>query len=106
MNNLWLLLVLGVLFINSCAAPNQDLPVNISDNNSQNSAECIIDVDCGVGGCSGQVCASKDTVSTLITTCEYLPEYDCFKQTSCGCVEGKCLWKETPAYADCLEKLK
>lgn len=72
----------------------------------ENATECASDVDCGVGGCSGQVCAPASKAAGIITTCEYREEYGCVKLTSCGCVEGKCSWKQNAEYANCLEKAK
>ncbi|MBI2549690.1 eight-cysteine-cluster domain-containing protein [Candidatus Woesearchaeota archaeon] len=69
------------------------------------TVECSSDSDCGVGGCSGQVCTAASEAAGVITTCEYRAEYDCLKLTSCGCVEGKCAWKETAGYMGCLDKL-
>ncbi|MEK6857203.1 MAG: eight-cysteine-cluster domain-containing protein, partial [Nanoarchaeota archaeon] len=45
--------------------------------------------DCMKSGCSGQICQSK-YYEPMITTCEFLPEYACYKQAKCGCNEGKC----------------
>lgn len=69
------------------------------------SPECSRDSDCGTGGCSNQVCGKKDKVQGIVTTCEYRTEYGCLKQTSCGCVSGKCEWKKTQEYQDCMKKL-
>lgn len=66
-------------------------------------AECSADADCGTGGCSGQVCGQKDKVKGIITTCEYKLEYGCLKKTGCGCVSGKCEWKKTQEYMDCMK---
>jgi len=53
---------------------------------------CKINSDCVTGGCSGQVCQSKNDES-VITTCELR---DCYKASkynlSCQCVENKCNW--------------
>jgi eight-cysteine-cluster-containing protein len=67
--------------------------------------ECSRDSDCGVGGCSGQVCTTAERAPSIITTCEYLPEYGCLKQTGCGCISGKCGWKKTQEYLDCMKNL-
>jgi eight-cysteine-cluster-containing protein len=66
-------------------------------------AECEIDSDCATGGCSGQVCLPKDKAQDLITTCEYKPEYDCLKLTSCSCIEGRCQFEQNQQYEDCLD---
>ncbi len=68
-------------------------------------AECSGDLDCAAGGCSGQVCTTAEKAPSIITTCEYLPEYVCLKQTGCGCVSGKCEWKRTQEYLDCMKNL-
>jgi eight-cysteine-cluster-containing protein len=55
---------------------------------------CIYNSDCVAGGCSDQVCQSKDEGS-VITTCEWK---DCFKAEKyglgCYCIRGKCQWSE------------
>ncbi len=72
----------------------------------EEKTECTKDSDCGTGGCSGQVCTTAEKAKGVITTCEFLPEYGCLGLTSCGCVNGKCQWKENSAYSDCMDKLK
>jgi len=53
---------------------------------------CVSNLDCTAGGCSGQVCQSKNEES-MITTCEYK---DCYNAQSyglgCKCVDKKCQW--------------
>ena len=53
---------------------------------------CTIDSDCIAGGCSGQVCQSKNE-EPIVTTCEYK---DCYNAQSygldCKCVDKKCQW--------------
>lgn len=71
----------------------------------KSQTECSRDSDCGAGGCSGQVCTTAEKAPSIITTCEYLPEYGCLKQTICGCVSGKCEWKKTQEYQDCMKNL-
>jgi eight-cysteine-cluster-containing protein len=86
--------------LSDCGCP---LPPRCEKEDS--AIECSSDTDCGSGGCSGQVCAAKDNAAGAITTCEWKPEYDCLKETSCGCVSGKCAWKETNGYKRCLMKV-
>jgi eight-cysteine-cluster-containing protein len=65
------------------------------------SAECMMDTDCVVTGCSGQICAATDVEST----CEFLPEYACYTDetiTSCGCIAGACAWVPSPELDRCL----
>ncbi|MBN2014761.1 MAG: DUF333 domain-containing protein [Candidatus Altiarchaeota archaeon] len=53
---------------------------------------CKDESDCVTGGCSGQVCQSKNE-DPIITTCEYR---DCYNSEdyslSCRCVDKKCQW--------------
>ena len=83
---------------NSTEAPGQA-------NTTLPNAECATDSDCAVGGCSGQVCTMAKEAPGLITTCEYMPQYGCLKLTGCGCIEGKCAWKQNQAYTACLENI-
>ncbi|MBK9037252.1 MAG: hypothetical protein IPL61_39420 [Myxococcales bacterium] len=55
---------------------------------------------CYVGGCSGQVCSDRPGV---VTTCEYRPEYTCYRTATCEeQVEGECGWTETDELDACL----
>jgi hypothetical protein len=54
---------------------------------------------CRKGGCSGQVCADRD----VITTCEFRPEYACYRNAECKRqADGKCGWTQTAALRQCL----
>lgn len=54
---------------------------------------------CGKGGCSGQVCADH----SVITTCEFRPEYACFKAAKCERQQdGQCGFTTTAALTACL----
>lgn len=66
-----------------------------SDKDANNQAGCKIT------GCSGQICADKEVVST----CEYLPKYDCYKNASCERQgNGECGWTQTDKLTQCLNK--
>ena len=67
------------------------------------SAECSVDSDCAVAGCSSQMCVPK-ALSDIVTTCEYLPEYDCLSLTTCGCHGGECGWDQNQEYLKCLDE--
>lgn len=55
---------------------------------------------CRKTGCSGQVCADED----VITTCDFRPEYACYRAATCERqADGKCGWTRTPELARCLE---
>ena len=64
--------------------------------------ECTSDTDCATAGCSGQLCVPSVDAEGTVTTCEYLPEYDCLRLTSCGCYDGKCQWRQTEEYLACM----
>jgi hypothetical protein len=56
---------------------------------------------CYVGGCSAQVCSDRPDA---ITTCEWLPEYECYRTAECARQpDGNCGWTETLELEQCLE---
>ncbi len=71
----------------------------------QQQAECAGDSGCKVGGCSGQLCVPVSQ-KERVTTCEFLPEYECYRDIDCGCIDGKCDWKVDAGFAACLDKAR
>ncbi len=65
-------------------------------------SECKSDSDCVIGGCSGTLCHKKG--ENIFTTCEYLPEYECYKQIECGCINNKCEWDKNAEFERCLQE--
>jgi eight-cysteine-cluster-containing protein len=60
---------------------------------------CDADADCFHTGCSGQICASED----VITTCEFKCEYGCYQQAQCACIGGnRCGFVMTSELQACL----
>jgi len=58
---------------------------------------------CVAGGCSGQICADESVVST----CEWRPEYACYKSATCERqADGKCGWTKTAELEACLASAK
>lgn len=58
---------------------------------------------CAIAGCSGQLCVSAKEASNIFTTCEYRPEYACYKEAKCEPqANGACGWTETPQLRACL----
>lgn len=56
---------------------------------------------CFKTGCSGQVCADEE----VITTCEYRTEYECYKTAKCERqANGKCGFTDTPELRRCLKR--
>ena len=55
--------------------------------------------ECKRTGCSGQICADQD----MISTCEYRPEYACYQSATCERQpDGKCGWTPTAELTSCL----
>lgn len=99
-------------------SPNLDIPILDEEGNmvfmifyiDQNAPEIqnqkvIIDQTdlpnkkCLVTGCSGQICAEED----MVTTCEFIPEYSCYKTARCERQsDGQCGWTATIELASCL----
>jgi eight-cysteine-cluster-containing protein len=73
-------------------------------NNSQDNKtiECAGDMDCGVGGCSGEICTTAERAKGMVTACVWKPDFECLKKTACKCMEGKCGWEENQAYRECV----
>ena len=72
-----------------------EIPVKLSP--GQISAEPKA---CKPTGCGGQVCSDED----VITTCEYLPEYSCYKDAVCERqATNECGWTDTPELKACLD---
>jgi len=56
---------------------------------------------CNTTGCSGQVCSNQE----VITTCEFLPEYVCYRNAVCERQSnGECGWTQTNELTQCLEE--
>lgn len=54
-------------------------------------------------GCSGQVCSDQE----VITTCEFRPEYECFKKAACERQKnGQCGFTQTPELLACLKRAR
>lgn len=60
-------------------------------------------IKCQKSGCSGQICADRD----VTTTCEYRPEYDCYKAAICESqASGQCGFRRTSELEQCLSRLR
>lgn len=58
---------------------------------------------CKATGCSGQVCADHD----VITTCEYTAEYACYKKAKCERQHNReCAWTQDGILTECLAKTR
>jgi len=55
---------------------------------------CQTDADCIKGGCSGQICQSKNEESA-VTTCEWKECYNSAAyKVNCLCIKNKCMWSK------------
>jgi len=58
--------------------------------------KCLTDLDCTKGGCSGEVCQSKDEES-IITSCVFRECYNVETYgMQCKCVNEQCQWYRYP----------
>lgn len=56
---------------------------------------------CFKTGCSRQVCADEE----VVTTCEYRPEYECYQRAKCERqASGECGFTDTPELRACLRR--
>jgi hypothetical protein len=66
--------------------PEDDAPAPVAGN-------------CHPTGCSGAVCAEED----LVTTCEFRPEYACYRDAECARQpDGACGWSPSAELDACL----
>lgn len=81
--------------------PSTEFEISPIPTSSSANSECV------VGGCSGQLCVSKDEAEGLVTTCEWTEAYACYKTATCELqASGKCGWTQTPELTSCLESAK
>ena len=89
-----------------CKADSKTFVEEINANISNNSASIVISPDCKIAGCSGQLCVDKNA-EDVITTCEYRPEYGCYKNARCEKqTDGQCSWTQTAELSECISQFK
>lgn len=72
-------------------------PALVSDGASSGTKECR------PTGCSGQLCADQD----LVSTCEFKNEYACYSEAECKLQNnGECGWTQTEALSLCIQTSK
>ena len=60
--------------------------------------------DCVVAGCSRQLCIDEKDAPNIFTSCEFLPEYECYNNAVCERGDnGKCGWRRTDELNQCIE---
>lgn len=77
------------------------VPVSSTEERPQPDAREV--PPCRITGCSGQVCSDEE----VITTCEYRPEYACYKTAVCEPArDGVCGWRMDEELKDCLARMQ
>ena len=104
-----ILLCLAVAFaITGCEEADLESDVVLGDDSiggKRGTLRCTENSDCVIGGCSGTICQHKDS-EPVMTTCEFKPEYACFKQIECGCIGKSCMWDKTSDFDSCVEEAR
>ena len=86
-----------------CMTPDGRTFVNERQTTSNGPGEEMTFNGCAVAGCSGQLCVSAEEAENMFTTCEFRPEYACYREASCEPqADGKCGWTETAELRQCL----
>ncbi|MFZ2149590.1 MAG: hypothetical protein WAV15_00300 [Minisyncoccia bacterium] len=81
-----------------CQAP--DGIIYVEDVNTEEPSTAVAKDGCYIGGCSSQLCSGEPGV---MSTCEYKPEYSCYKSGVCERQSGgECGWTATSALQQCL----
>src|SRR3989344_2189845 len=58
---------------------------------------------CAVAGCSGQLCVPSGEADDVFTTCEFKPEYACYRGAKCERqADDRCGWTLTVELRACL----
>jgi eight-cysteine-cluster-containing protein len=82
-----------IVFLFACGSKSK--PSEPPANTTPNANDCL------KSGCSGTVCVEPG--KEVVTTCEYKPEYGCYKEGVCERQgDGRCAWTESPALTACL----
>ena len=89
-----------------CRAGDKIFVEDINANKPANNNKNITSPDCKIAGCSGQLCVDKNA-DDIITTCEYRPEYACYKTARCERQsDGNCGWTQTAELLECISQFK
>ena len=58
---------------------------------------------CVPAGCSKEVCVDASRASEIVTSCVYLPQFECYKTARCERqADGRCGWTETAQLKACI----
>jgi len=62
---------------------------------------------CMIAGCSRQLCIEEKDAGNIFTSCEFLPEYACYKNAECERSEDdKCGWRQTEELKRCIIEVR
>ena len=82
-----------IVFLFACGSKSK--PSEPPANTTPNADDCL------KSGCSGTVCVEPG--KEVVTTCEYKPEYGCYKEGVCERQgDGSCAWTQSPSLTACL----
>ena len=103
-----MLILASAFFLSGCEVEELDDSEDLDDRDFMDDKEDdVMEIEeCAVGGCSSQVCTTKEKAEDLVTTCEWREKYACVKLTNCGFYNGECQWEETIEYLECLEEVR
>lgn len=91
----WFVIGQGIFYKES------ELPV--IDNSNTDAGVNGRNTGCVISGCSGQICAGEE----MMSTCEFLPEYACYKDAVCERqASGQCGWTMSDELNSCLDNAK
>ena len=89
-----------------CRAGDKIFVEDTNANKPANNNTNIASPECKIAGCSGQLCVDKNA-EDIITTCEYRPDYACYKTARCERQsDGNCGWTQTAELSECVEQFK
>ena len=106
------IVIIGILFAlpqQQASESNSNSTINISSVNVNKDGlgiECSQNVDCLAGGCSGQLCLSRDKADSAASTCEWRDEYACYRQDNCICENNECQWEGNKAFSECIKAFR
>jgi hypothetical protein len=84
-----------------CRVPGGELFVEVITTPEPAEGAPIVKGGCYVGGCSAQICSDQKDVAS---TCEFRPEYSCYKTATCERqANGQCGWTQTAELKACLQ---
>jgi hypothetical protein len=86
-------ILLAILFVVACGGKSNPAP-------TPGTGSDVAEKECKPGGCSGTICTDEEG---MMTTCEWKPEYACYKEAECKRQsDGACGWTQSETLTTCL----